>query len=188
MKVKPILSTLAILFTFALCAYNIPKGWFVAGNRPTDYNMGTDVGAGYHGGNAATIQSNKEQIDGFGTLMQNISPARYMGKRVRLTGYMKSLNIKGWAGFWLRVDKERSYNPLAFDNMSNRKVTGTTQWQKYEIVLDVPVNALNIAYGALLAGNGQIWFDQLQFAVVGKEIPTTGTTAPNDPTNMGFEN
>ena len=87
---------------------------------------------------------------------------------------MKSSDVKSWAGFWLRVDQEKSKKPLAFDNMSERPVKGNSDWTKYEIVLDIPKEASNLAYGALLNGTGQIWFDNIKFEVVSKDEKTTG--------------
>jgi hypothetical protein len=120
--------------------------------------------------------------------MQNSSASQYLGKRVRLTGYMKSKKVKSWAGLWLRVDQAGSQKSLAFDNMQNRAVKGTTGWKKYEIVLDVPTNASNIAYGALLSETGQIWFDNLSFEVVDTSVPTTDVRQISaTPTNLNFE-
>jgi hypothetical protein len=120
--------------------------------------------------------------------MQASSAQQYLGKRVRLTGYLKSKDVKSWAGLWLRVDQAGSKKPLAFDNMSNRAVKGTTDWKKYEIVLDVPAQASNIAYGALLHATGQIWFDNLSFEVVDTSVPTTDLRQmPVTPTNLNFE-
>ena len=106
-----------------------------------------------NGRHAATIQSIEPEIDGFGTLMQQCLPSEYAGKRVRMSGYMKSQDVAGWAGFWFRIDGQGA-RPLAFDNMHGRAVRGTTGWKKYEIVLDVPQQATNLAYGALLDGTG----------------------------------
>ena len=63
---------------------------------------------------------------------------------------------------------------LSFDNMSDRPIVGTTDWKKYDIVLDVPNNASNIAFGALLSGTGQIWFEKLTFEIVDTSVKTTG--------------
>jgi hypothetical protein len=62
---------------------------------------------------------------------------------------------------------------LGFDNMSNRKINGNIDWTKYEIVLDVPTETISIAYGALLAGTGKIWFDDITFEIVDETVPTT---------------
>ena len=86
---------------------------------------------------------------------------------------MKSQGVADWAGFWLRVDQEGSEQSLSFDNMHDRPIKGTTDWKKYEIVLDVPNNASNIAFGALLAGTGQIWFANINFEIVDNSVPTT---------------
>lgn len=178
--------------------FPMPFGWFAAGSDPKSYDMGTDAGAGQDGKNAATIKSIDKEIKGFGTLMQNCLPGKYLGKRVKMTGYMKTADVQAWAGFWLRVDQKGSQQFLSFDNMyngkSNRSITGTTSWTKYEIVLDVPAEASNIAYGALLNGTGQIWFDNLSFEIVDNSVPTTGS-GPNDatkstlaePTNLNFQ-
>lgn len=179
----------AVLF---LSSFDVPKSWFVAGSAPKSYNMGIESGAGQEGKNAATIQSKGEKVKGFGTLMQNCNPDKFLGKRVRLTAFVKSENVNGWAGLWLRVDQKNSTEPLSFDNMDDRAVKGTTEWTKYEIVLDVPASASNIAYGALLSGGGKIWFDNLTFEVVDASVPTTGENHKNrmplkEPGNLSFE-
>jgi hypothetical protein len=73
--------------------------------------------------------------------------------------------------------------------MDNRKITGTTDWKKYEITLDVPDSAINLAFGAFVAGRGQAWVDDFAFEIVGKEVPTTNMTldAPTQPANLSFE-
>lgn len=182
---------LSLVIVCALMAYDVPKGWLKAGSSAGDYEMRTDVKAGRNQQNAATIKSVTDKISGFGTLMQNCSPEKYKGKRLKLTAYMKSVNVKEFAGMWLRVDGDKLLEPLGFDNMYERPVTGTTDWTKCEIVLDVPMEATNLAYGALLSGTGQIWFSDLEFDVVSDDVPTTGRSkgkinAPAKPRNLKF--
>ncbi|WP_133271444.1 hypothetical protein [Hymenobacter radiodurans] len=172
----------------SLFSFDVPAGWHIAGSQPKKYVMGIDEGAGQTGKKAATIKSIEAEIDGFGTLMQGSSARQYLGKRVRLSGYVKSKDVKSWAGLWMRVDQAGGTKSLAFDNMSNRPVKGTTDWKKYDIVLDVPAQASNIAYGALLSSTGQIWFDNLSFEVVDTSVPTTDLRQMSAmPTNLGFE-
>jgi len=186
-------SILLVGLTIALLSFDTPTGWFNAGSKPKSYEMGIDKGAGQDGKNTATIKSIDKKIDGFGTLMQKSKPDKYIGKRVRMTGFVKSENVATWAGLWLRVDHSGSQQPLSFDNMGDRPIKGTTGWTKYEIVLDVPSNASLIAYGALLDGTGQIWFDNITFEVVHDDVPTTGSVngkksaTQDEPTNLDFE-
>jgi len=42
----------------------------------------------------------------------------------------------------MRIDKETTQ--LAFDNMENRAIKGTTDWLKYDVVLDIPKDAPGI--------------------------------------------
>jgi hypothetical protein len=122
--------------------------------------------------------------------MQNSLPDKYLGKRVRMTGVLKSKDVSDWAGFWFRVDRAGSKNTLAFDNMhdgnEDRSIKGTTEWKKYEIVLDVPNQATNLAYGALLSGTGQIWFTNINFEIVDNTVKTTDIKN-STPTNLNFE-
>src|ERR1700761_2148068 len=125
MKKTIITSMLLLAVSVFLFSYDLPKGWFKAGSVPDKYDMGIDAGAGRGGKNAATIKSNSRKINGFGTLMQSCSPANYLGKKVKMSGYMKSEDVDGWAGFWFRVDGPDPKKYLSFDNMSNRAVRGT---------------------------------------------------------------
>jgi len=164
--------------TLALLSFDLPTGWFKAGSKPQSYEMGLVKGAGQKSKNAATIKSIDKTIEGFGTLMQQSNPDKYLGKRIRLTGMLKTKDVSSWAGLWLRIDTKTSIKAAVFDNMhdgkKDRSVKGTTDWTKYYIVLDVPSNASNIAFGALISGTGQIWFDNLNIEIVTPAIPTTG--------------
>jgi hypothetical protein len=185
-----LLATTAI----TLLSFDLPKGWIIAGDSPAKYEMGIDQGAALDGYNAATIKSIESSISGFGTLMQQCKASQYAGKKIKMRGYIKSSQVANWAGMWLRVDQSGSTQSLAFDNMQDRPIKGNTDWTKYEIILDVPANASNLAFGVLLSGTGQVWFDNIAFEIVGASEKNTGSMKSNKesliqdvPTNLGFE-
>jgi hypothetical protein len=187
---KSILIACAVLSAGMANAQDAPRGWFPAGSRPRDYLMSVDRAVA-HGGNAsASLRSVVAGPTGFGTLMQTFKAEVYRGKRVRMSGYVRSQGVMNWAGLWMRVDGTHG-ELLAFDNMEDRAIKGTSDWQKCEIVLDVPESGLEIAFGLLLNGAGQAWMDDLSFEVVGKDVPTTGpktsTGTPPAPVNLNFE-
>jgi hypothetical protein len=100
----------------------------------------------------------------------------------------KSDGIGNWAGFWMRVDEPQS-NAISFDNMQDRPIKGTTGWTTYQIVLDVPENSSDIAFGLLLNGAGQVWLSNFHFEVVSNNVPTTGkANIPDLPVNLNFKN
>lgn len=193
---KQLAGAFILVIALTLVSFDSPTGWFEAGSDPDSYDMGIDKGAGQDGKNAATIKSKVKKIKGFGTLMQDCLPDNYLGKRVRMSGMVKTKGLSDWAGLWFRIDQKNSDRDLGFDNMhdgkKDRSIKGTTDWTRYEIVLDVPANASNLAYGALLVGTGQIWFDDIKFEIVDKSVPTTGESSEHlmpgkEPVNGDFE-
>ena len=88
------------------------------------------------------------------------------GKHIHFSGYIKTKDVtEGYAGLWWRVDG--SSDVLAFDNMRDRGVTGTTDWKRYDIEMTVAADATNINFGALFPANGTAWFDSLAIEVDG---------------------
>ena len=174
---------------FAVLSFDLPAGWSKGGTEPAKYDMGIDKGAGHNKTNAATIRSLEKNIAGSGMLTQTFSAKKYTGKRIKLSGYMRTADVTEAAALWMRVENEKLKDPLSFDNMQDRPVKGTTDWKKYEIVLDIPDNASTISFGAALNGSGQLWFDDLSFEVVKKSVPVTcnETGAMKDPVNLDFE-
>ncbi|KAA9022309.1 helix-turn-helix transcriptional regulator [Niallia endozanthoxylica] len=167
------------------------KGWILSGTHPFNYKMGIDRET-FHKGKASgflksvTVQSQGE----FATMMQQFKAEKYLGKRLKLSGFIKSKDVDGFCGFWMRVDDALG-DVLQFDNMSDRPITGDSEWNHYSIVLDVPKNSAVIAFGVLLSGNGQVWMDELSFEEVDNRTPTTNLDLSkellDEPVNLSFE-
>jgi hypothetical protein len=185
----------AVSAVFPAQTGDLPQGWLRMGDHPENYEMRLDPGAGRTGKASATIKGKGPSPAGFGTLMQSIQAGEYKGKRIRLSGWTKAAGIAGWAGLWMRVDGPTSPGAsapavLAFDNMQDRPIKGTSDWKRHEIVLDVAPEATFISFGILLSGAGQAWMDDLSLDVVGGDVPVTGHTlgAPNrKPVNLDFQ-
>ncbi len=168
----------------------IPKGWYPAGSNPSEYEMGVDNSTFQNGHACAYIKSKSPKEKEFGTLMQTISAESFLGKRLRLSGYIKSKDVERWSGMWMRIDGE-SNQQLGFDNMFDRPIEGTTEWKNYEIVLDIPSSSSTINYGVLLNGEGEVWFDNFKLEEVDNSVPVTNLKKenkfPNKPINLDFE-
>ncbi len=167
------------------------KGWFLAGSNPESYEIGIKKDS-ERKGNVGYLKSveTKATKSGFGTIMQQFTPKEYLGKKVKLSGYIKSENVKNWSGMWMRVDGDNQNRPLSFDNMQDRPIKGTIDWKKYEIILDVPQESVLIAYGVLLNGPGSVWLDNFEFEVLAEDANNTGTGRAyqlESPTNTDFE-
>ena len=148
---------------------NLPKGWYAGSdaNQPS-YRAALDSSIKQNGKYALSLQKLNEGA-GFGACTYVI-PARYSAKKIKLKGFLKTENVTGgYAGLWMRIDGERGM--LAFDNMGNRGVTGTTNWQPFTIELDYNAeDAVSINVGALLVGNGKLWVDNLSVLLDSTDI------------------
>jgi hypothetical protein len=177
----------------ALCAA-VPRGWYLAGSKPQNYQSGLDE-AQYNGHRVVYLKASTPTPDGFGTLMQDFRADTYAGKRVRFSAMLKAQNVADWAGLWMRVDKatvSSAPKTLAFDNMQDRPVKGTEDWKNYQVVLDVPSDATGIFFGVLLNGSGGVLMSDVKIETVGLDVQTTalpnGTAQPRPsaPTNLDF--
>ena len=141
---------------------SLPDGWF----RWGDYILSVDS-ISRSGLKSAKITS--FQNGTFGCIAYRI-PAKYKGKRIKLEGYMKIKEVKdGFAGLLLRIDNE-SNTSLAFDNMQNRNISGTKEWEKYSTELDYPDKAYVIFVGGIVTGKGEAWFDDFHLTIDGVDI------------------
>jgi hypothetical protein len=108
--------------------------------------------------------------------MQQLSAKNYRGKRMCFKGFVKTKDVEQWCGIWFRIDGKQG-ELLKFDNMQSRAITGTTDWNLYSCVLDVPFDGEILNIGVLLMGKGQIWLDNVSLEEVDKNIPTTDFAA-----------
>ena len=166
-----------------------PVGWFLAGDSPNDYEIGVDRNVVHQGQASGYLKSRHNQANDFGTLMQMYKADSLRGRRLQMTAYVKAQDVLQWAGLWVRVDGAAS-KVLSFDNMADRPIQGTVDWQQYAIVVDVPVASVLVAFGILLAGTGQVWVDDFCFDTVDSAVPVTSkpqSDAPLLPSNLDFE-
>lgn len=171
---------------------DLPKGWHKAGTSVESYVIEVDRTGGRAGGKAALIRSIEKEIDGYASIYQISQPGKFRNGRLRMRGYLRTEDVADWAGLWLRADEAGKEQALSFDNMFDRPVKGKTPWTRYEIVIDIPVNATSFSYGAILSGTGKVWMDDLEFEIVDNSVPTTGSgndyaLPEREPLNLGLE-
>ncbi|WP_414047028.1 helix-turn-helix transcriptional regulator [Macrococcus equi] len=170
------------------------KGWFVTGTAPHLYDIKLDDRVYHSGKKSAFIFSNSDadsyNDNTFGTLMQSISAEQYRNKRLKFSAFVKTENADK-CGVWARIDDSK-YDILQFDNMMNRAIIGTNEWNYYSVVLDVEEIADSIHFGVLLVGKGKVWMDDFKIEEVDLSIENTDTLShpqdlPKSPTNLNFE-
>jgi C-terminal processing protease CtpA/Prc len=148
----------------------LPKGWIIglAPGESTKDVIGLDSTFAQNGRYSLSIAGTKRQ--GKAGILSYTIPRTYEGSEIELKGYIKTENVEeGFAGLWLRIDgKEES---LAFNNMQNVNLKGTTNWKEYSIKLPYnSMSARSISLGGLLVGGGKMWMDNLRLYLDGKTI------------------
>ena len=193
MNSRKVRSIIVALCLSSLCAIattraEIPTGWIVAGSTPKDFEFSRDSNEAWQGHNSALIAAKPGVVsNGFGTLMQTVNAENYRAGRWRLSGYLKTRDAVR-AQMWMRVDAA-DRNVVSFDNMDDRPITGTTNWARYEIVLDVPANSVDVAFGFLLTKSGQVWGSNFKLEKIDTSVSVTSagpSMLPKEPMNLDF--
>ena len=173
-------------------SYRIPKGWFPTGDNPftyepEKYEMGVDPAVTYAGKPCVTIRAGAN-LNEFAALAQTIEASYYRGKRLRFSAMVRAADVENMAALFMRVSGAEG-EIYAFDNMRNRKISGTLDWARCYIVLDVSEKAESIIYGFFLSQKGQVWMADVHLDEVGPGVPTTDTLTeivPSFPSNLDF--
>ena len=175
---------------------SIPRGWRVSSNP--DIYFGTDTTESHSGIASGILQRNDATTNMLGSMSQHIRADAYRGKRLMMSLYIKTLQVGG-AGVYYRIDgKDTS---ITFSNLPQWNIQNTTDWLRYQIVLDVPEESVTINFGIMLMGTGTIWVDDVEFTGVDKSVTSDDTifgkakpkfakrtyTINNQPINLDFE-
>jgi len=70
----PVVRALMTAFILGCCTAvwaTVPHGWYLAGNKPMDYEAGVDAQTAHNGHSSAYLKGKKPVIDGFDTLMRD---------------------------------------------------------------------------------------------------------------------
>jgi erythromycin esterase len=99
-------------------------------------------------------------------------------RKMRLSGWVRTENLtNGKAGLFLIVPGQPI--PL-FDSLQGNATTGTSEWNRYAIEIELPANTQFIVFGVRSTGEGIAWFDDLVLELDGaslQAIPTFGKPA-----------
>ncbi len=89
----------------------------------------------------------------------------------------------------MRVDKGNT--EVAYSDMHEHPIKGTTNWISYDVAVDVPKDADEIFFGFLLFGTGEIWLSGTQFQIVdantGAVLSQPDATLLDKPSNLDFQ-
>jgi hypothetical protein len=155
--------------------YSQLNGWSFNSFHRSDYKISIDNRISQHGQKSALIESDSSTRREFSTLLQSFIKKEFKGKRIKMTGFIKSQGVNDTATMWLRVDDCDKIMSTDFDNMMERPIVGTKDWTKCEIIFDVAEKCV-VFYGFIIIGTGKFWIDNVSFEIVDSSV---GKTAIN---------
>jgi erythromycin esterase len=141
---------------------SLPEGWYVG--KAEGFDAQIDCASAYTGSCALRLSGTGGVKERFIPVSRTVPVNQAAGHPVTLSGHIRTDDVSGWAGLWLRVDGPWG-RMMSLENMSRIGPRGTTSWKRFEITLPVPPEAERIAFGVLLSGGGRAWFDDLQLSV-----------------------
>ncbi len=112
-----------------------------------------------HTGNLSGRIQRDVNSDGAFSALSFRLPADRKGDFIELRGWLKSENVDEWFGLWLRLDGNAGV--ISIDNMQKRELRGTTEWTEYRTKMYLAPETRTFVCGALMAGSGTLWVDDL---------------------------
>ena len=136
----------------------LPKNW--SGSPAGTFAVDGQI---VHGGRWALRIERKATSDGTFTAVSKGMPIDFTGTRLELRGFLRTEDVSGFAGLWMREDGDGE--SVAFDNMQGRQLKGTTDWTEYSITLPLNKAAKRLVFGVLSSGTGRVWADDLRLLI-----------------------
>ncbi len=148
------------------------KTWSTwSSNQGAGYTFSKEIEAGTNKPTAKIQSSSPQQKTGFAAIFQEFAPTLFAGKKVRFSASIKTSGVNGSAAIWM-MDRSGD-KVLAFDDMSNRPLTGTHDWAVHSVVLDIPANSDQVRAGLIIKGGGTVWMRDPQLVVANADEKST---------------
>jgi hypothetical protein len=103
---------------------------------------------------------------------------------MRFSAVIKSDGAEMTSALAMSVDGP-GHQPISYDYMYGRNITGTKDWERYKVVLDIPEESDFITFGIAVSGKGEVWISAITFDET-EEDPTADPLYTNQPTNLDF--
>jgi hypothetical protein len=189
MKNTVLLITCLLFIKLNVTAQILPKAWTKSGTWAGSYSMKIKPNEGLNNSNALELESIEKNIMGSGAVIQTISSSNYIGKRIKLSAYIKTEKVNDFA--CLILCSNQNLDELWNDVVTNSEdkktyLKGVHEYKKIECYLNVTDNFGNIVLGAMIKGEGKIWLDRFNLEII-ENIAESGNELSKAPQNMEFE-
>ena len=149
------------------------KGWTFREDPSQNFDWGIDTSMVYQGKPCFVLKTKEGASMGGGVLQQAFLADEYRGKRIRLSGFLKTENVesiehvKGGTALWLQI--EGVNETLRQANAKEHALRGTHGWVRREMEVEVPQTSISVGLGFGLGGRGQVWLSDVQLEAVDED-------------------
>ena len=132
-----------------------------------EYETGITGLDAFRGNSCAYIKSKTSSTRQHGEIIQEFdTPASWLGQRIKLTAYLKAINVDAAAGLYIIT-----VNNMGKSNYDEVKINnGNREWTQYSVILDIQHNVIAIKFGAWLSGKGEIRVDEFAIEAIDKDV------------------
>jgi hypothetical protein len=114
-------------------------GW--AANPPDTISLDSKV---VHSGKWAVRLARDAGSSRTFSAMLKVIPVDFGGTTIEYRGFLRTEDVTGFAGLFMRVDNDTG--TLAFDNMMDQDLKGSTEWKEYSIKLPLSPEARQLVF------------------------------------------
>ncbi|MDQ6609258.1 MAG: hypothetical protein M3Y85_05500, partial [Bacteroidota bacterium] len=135
----------------------LPKDWKFKNVEGFDASL--DKAIRKSGNQSLQINSVNKEPGKFLAFTQSVPVETRNLKRITISVFIKTENVKGTATLWCNVINSSKKQIGYASTQQKTKIDSTQNWKQYtlEFIMDTAVKKLTV--GGLLQGNGLAWFD-----------------------------
>jgi eukaryotic-like serine/threonine-protein kinase len=160
--------------TAALRAELAQQGWALSGEGRDSYALQLDPEQLRNGRPTLALVPLRDAGGRYAIWMRRVDARPYIGKRIRVSSFMKTEGATKRADFGARIQASDSAADGGGPGGHWYQLAATSDWTMREVVVDVTRAATRIEFGAGIAGPGRLWMDAPTIEVVGDDVPLSG--------------
>lgn len=143
-------------------------GWEFWPGLNHGYKAAIDKKISHSGMQSIVIERDTKDNHDICSLLQTFSDKNLAGKRIKMTGYIRSTNYGDTAFMWVRI---ADYNKRMSTDYGNTipAIRTSRSWTKHVLIFDVEDNC-DIFFGFMFRGHEKTWFDDVSFEIVGNSV------------------
>jgi hypothetical protein len=149
------------------------KKWGTTDKGKKDYAIGIDSSVKWNGApttycKAVTGDTRKWDFMGI-----YLTPEAYLGKKVKITVYIKTSDIKKGLYYGVTVGYYNQASRYKYSHYISKKLGQDQDWTKYETIVYIPDNSQQVNYFVDVANQGEVWISNSTIEVVDDKTPTS---------------